>query len=84
MLDNTSFNLDKTMVKGAQRGRFGYEENGVVIEHLASISSEKMCITSGSLEHDEVVLASDRRRWSGCGNENKREQGTDYASGQRI
>jgi hypothetical protein len=57
MLDNTSFNLDKTMVKGAQRGRFGYEENGVVIEHLASISSEKMCITSGSLEHDEVVLA---------------------------
>ena len=57
MLENTSFNLDKAMVKGAQRGRFGYEENGVVIEHLASISSEKMCITSGSLEHDEVVLA---------------------------
>lgn len=57
MLENTSFNLDKAMVKGAQRGRFGYEDNGVVIEHLASISSEKMCITSGSLEHDEVVLA---------------------------
>jgi hypothetical protein len=55
--DSTSFSLDKAMVKGAQRGRFGYEENGVVVEHLASISSEKMCIASGSLEHDEVVLA---------------------------
>lgn len=55
--DNTSFNLDKAMVKGAQRGRFGYEENGVVIEHLITISSERMCIASGSLEHDEIVLA---------------------------
>lgn len=57
MVDNTSFNLHKALVKGAQRGRFGYEENGVVLEHLASISTEKMCITSGSLDHDEVVLA---------------------------